>query len=468
MNPIQLIGTGESGTVLNLNKEALERISSETRHVTVVSVIGPYRNGKSYLLNRLMGNPNGFALGADVEAKTKGFWLWLGDFPNDPSRCLILLDIEGLGDVKKGNLSHDLKMFTLALLLSSIFIYNTIGKIDASALDGLHLATKIVDELMSSDAKSERKEFARHFPHFIWAVRDHHLKLNLNGKEVTANDYLEDCLQPIISPSDGHQSDNEKYNKLREAIREFFPLRECITFPPPVKDFEKMDHLENVNDNELYPPFKKAADDFFEFVFANAKPKQIKGSMLTGSAYGKMLEDFLLSVEKKQLSINSTYDMVADTQNTKAFQSALERFNEIIGKIKLPLSTFVLALVATEAIKEANNLFLENCYDIENNKALRDNLREQMKEKQNQLENDNILASRTKCRNKLDELFAPIENQMKENYLVEGGFDVLNHDVNEVKISYETQVKNEEFGPCSNEVMQAFEREKVKDSKQYC
>ena len=295
MRPIQLIGTGGTGTVLELNKEAIKLISKETRHVTVVSVIGPYRTGKSYLLNRLMGKSNGFSLGADVEAKTKGFWLWLGDYPGDKKRCLILLDVEGLGDVKKGNASHDLKMFTLALLLSSVFIYNTMGKIDASALDGLHLATKIVDELMTSEAKSEKKEFARHFPHFIWAVRDHRLKLKLKGKEVTANEYLEDCLEPISSTDD-----HEEFNKLREAIRIFFPKRECITFPIPVTDDDLLEDLENVKEDDLSPKFKETSNTFVNFVLENAEPKKIKGTMLTGSAYAQMLEDFLLSIEKKK------------------------------------------------------------------------------------------------------------------------------------------------------------------------
>ena len=53
-------------------------------HKVVVSVVGMYRTGKSYLLNRLMGRSDGFPLGATVQAKTKGIWMWLGDHPKDP------------------------------------------------------------------------------------------------------------------------------------------------------------------------------------------------------------------------------------------------------------------------------------------------------------------------------------------------------------------------------------------------
>jgi hypothetical protein len=183
--PVQLVSTGSSGTTLILNEDAIKLIEQEKRPVTVVSIIGPYRTGKSYLLNRLMGKANGFELGSTVEAKTKGFWFWMGDFPGQPKHCLILLDVEGLSDAQKGEATHDLNLFVLALLASSLFIYNTKGTIDASALDGLHLAARVGEDLVK-DPK-EMDTFAQHCPHFLWAIRDHHLELKIDGKSVTAD-----------------------------------------------------------------------------------------------------------------------------------------------------------------------------------------------------------------------------------------------------------------------------------------
>ena len=61
----------------------------------------------------------------------RGIWLWKGDFPGDPGRCLVLLDVEGLADADKGDETHDLNLFVLSLLASSLFVYNTKGTIDA-------------------------------------------------------------------------------------------------------------------------------------------------------------------------------------------------------------------------------------------------------------------------------------------------------------------------------------------------
>ena len=96
-----------------------------------VVVVGMYRTSKNFLLNRLMNRTDGFPLGATVEAKTKGIWMWVGDVPYDPTRAVVLLDTKGLHDPEK--------------------------------------------------EEETGEDFAKFFPTLIWAVRDHHLELNVDG-----------------------------------------------------------------------------------------------------------------------------------------------------------------------------------------------------------------------------------------------------------------------------------------------
>lgn len=44
--------------------------------LSIISVAGMYRTGKSYLLNTLVNCKNGFAVGPTVNPKTKGIWVW--------------------------------------------------------------------------------------------------------------------------------------------------------------------------------------------------------------------------------------------------------------------------------------------------------------------------------------------------------------------------------------------------------
>jgi hypothetical protein len=42
---------------------------------------------------------------------------------------VVVMDSEGLGSTEE-DINHDLQLFSLTLLLSSMFIYNTLGAID--------------------------------------------------------------------------------------------------------------------------------------------------------------------------------------------------------------------------------------------------------------------------------------------------------------------------------------------------
>ena len=114
----------------------------------------------------------------------------ISDFPEDPSRALVLLDTEGLNDPRKDK-SPIMSLFSLAVLLSSLLVYNTKGTIDDSSIEKLECAARISEHIkVSSD-----EELAQHFPNFIWAVRDLTLELKINKRDVTPKQYLEHCLK---------------------------------------------------------------------------------------------------------------------------------------------------------------------------------------------------------------------------------------------------------------------------------
>ena len=279
-NPVQLIETGPNGDELILIKKVLESIKNETRPVVVITIIGTQRTGKSYLMNRLMGRSDGFPLGSTMTAKTKGFWIWSGDFPGNSKHAMILIDVEGLADPDKGNPAHDLKLFTMSLLASSMFIYNIMGNINANSIDELHLATKFANEMMKKDAEAEISDFGKHFPHFVLAIRDHFLILEDDEKKTVSPDgFLEHCLKEkvaAITCNEATQERIENFNNLRGSLREFFPSRNCLVFPRPADD-KDMTKLDQIAENELKPEFREAAQKFVAFVRDNAKPQRNQG-----------------------------------------------------------------------------------------------------------------------------------------------------------------------------------------------
>ena len=79
----------------------------------------------------------GFSVGPTINPCTKGLWLLKEVFyaPGDENKetPILLIDTEGLGAFDEEE-NHDAKIFLLALLLSSLLMYNSIGAVDESAL----------------------------------------------------------------------------------------------------------------------------------------------------------------------------------------------------------------------------------------------------------------------------------------------------------------------------------------------
>lgn len=55
---------------------------------------------------------------------------------------IVLLDTEGSGSLQK-NQTHDAKIFALVVLLSSLFIFNSMQTIDENAISCLSLAAEL-------------------------------------------------------------------------------------------------------------------------------------------------------------------------------------------------------------------------------------------------------------------------------------------------------------------------------------
>lgn len=62
------------------------------------------------------------------------------------------MDTEGLGSLEEGE-NSDTKVFLMALLLSSYFIYNSVGSIDENAIQSLSLIVNLSKLLQKGNSK---------------------------------------------------------------------------------------------------------------------------------------------------------------------------------------------------------------------------------------------------------------------------------------------------------------------------
>ena len=104
---------------------ALKLLETIHKPVAVLSIAGPTRTGKSYILSRFLGEPDAFELGHMPRAHTKGIWISTSVLECS-KYCIVLLDTEGIDSVND-QASNDAKILVSTLLLSSYFIYNSMG-----------------------------------------------------------------------------------------------------------------------------------------------------------------------------------------------------------------------------------------------------------------------------------------------------------------------------------------------------
>ena len=148
----------------------------------MLAVAGVYRTGKSHLLNRVLldvSNGRGFGVGPSINPCTKGLWMWatpvVGYTESGEQMSVLVVDSEGIGGLDEDG-NHDMRIFSLALLLSSFFIYNSMGSIDENALSALSFVTNISKHISVKTSTvaegGSETDLTDHMPKFMWVVRD--------------------------------------------------------------------------------------------------------------------------------------------------------------------------------------------------------------------------------------------------------------------------------------------------------
>ena len=317
----------------NLNKDALSIIETIEQPISAICVAGPYRTGKSFLLNRLIGRQDGFKIGPTVQACTKGIWMW-----NKPIKTndgyTILLDTEGLGSFNR-DIQIDTKIFTIAMLFSSFFIYNTLNSIDEKALDTLSLVVNLSKYIhvkaKNPNMTEDLSEFSQLFPYFLWVIRDFSLKLLTTDRQ-----YLENALRPAEEVDENAQ----KKNEIRASITNYFKERDCITLVRPLGDETELREIDYVKYEKLRQPFREKVEQLITKVYTRCRPKSINGIPLIGRMYAQMISKYIEQINSDSVpTIMTTWDQIVESEVSTLYTNAIKVFEDGFSKIvqELPM-----------------------------------------------------------------------------------------------------------------------------------
>lgn len=360
--PLRLVYCDERGK-FRMDPEALSVLQLVKGPVGVVSVCGRARQGKSFILNQLLGRSSGFQVASTHRPCTKGLWMWSSPIKrtalDGTEYSLLLLDTEGI-DAYDQTGTYSIQIFSLAVLLSSMFIYNQMGGIDEAALDRLSLVTEMTKHIRvrANGGRSTASELGQFSPIFTWLLRDFYLDLVENDRKITPRDYLEIALKPL----EGRGKDLSSKNEIRESIRALFPDRECFTLVRPLNNENELQRLDQIPLEKLRPEFQSGLDELTKFIFARTRPKQVAGTVMTGPVLAGVTQSFLDAINNGAVpTISSSWQSVEEAECHRAYDLAVEVYMSSFNRSKL---------AEEDALRDAHDTALRKALDAYNTAAV--------------------------------------------------------------------------------------------------
>jgi hypothetical protein len=448
---------------------AANYLFSLEKPVAVITVAGLYRTGKSFVLNNLAGRSAGFDIGSTIEPCTRGLWLWtvpakeVGIRPNlPPGTQVLMLDTEGLGSYQQTE-TYDIQIFAFSLLLSSYFVYNSLGAIDEQAIDRLSLVVQLTKHIRarktsntthtaSLDNEADLQSLKAYFPSFLWLLRDFSLELEIAGKSITSREYLERAL----STMEGKGERVEAKNRIRQFIKQFFVDRDCFTMKRPVSDEAKLQRLAQVPLSELRPEYLQQLGDLKELIFSHVEPKQIDGHVLSGRMLCELTKEYIEAINNGSVpTIATAWDSVMQLENQKALQFAVATYQMAMDKNAADaVDTSVLLLHHRQAEADAYHILHTNSVGSELAKFEED-LKQQISSLFQKYFASNEKESVDQCTRLLDDLSFPMLERVRSGDIK--SMDVLESEISQVVAAYDRQAR----GPKRDAVLLGFTRTRL-------
>ncbi|XP_052170047.1 uncharacterized protein LOC127786593 [Diospyros lotus] len=406
-------------TKLRIAREGLEAIEKIKNPIAAVAVIGPYRSGKSFLLNQLLSLScyEGFGVGHMRDTKTKGIWVWGTPLEldiNGVKTSVFYLDTEGFESVGKSNVYDD-RIFALATVLSSVLIYNLPETIREADISRLSFAVELAEEFYGrfviltcnyfSKAKSpffywilfQGQDVAFEPAKLLWLIQRDFLQ----GKSV--KEMVDEALRHVPN-SDGDKN-IDQVNQIRDSLAIMGDNSTAFSLPQPHLQRTK---LCDMKDGELDPAYVTKREQLKELVSSVIRPKIVQGKPLNGKEFVSFLEQILEALNKGE--IPSTGSLV-DVFNKGILERCVKLYSDGMATLKIPVPEQSLQKLHEEFREEAMKVFDEQHFGRHHAKRSIEQLDEEIEKVYknfvmvNEYQSSRLCEAQfIKCEDKMDQL----------------------------------------------------------------
>ncbi|KAG2441877.1 hypothetical protein HXX76_003484 [Chlamydomonas incerta] len=370
--PVALVLPVESRSQLAVQEEGLALLRSIPGPVAPVVVIGPYRSGKSFTLNQLLGVPcdKGFGVGHTRETETKGIWLWGTPQPRKPqqagegataeaeaagdggSSMIVYVDTEGFESTGKSN-SYDDRIFALSALLSSVLVYNLPETIRESDVAKLSFAVELAqgfyehhrgggggggggkDGGSDSDIGGGGGGNSVEPGSMLWLIQRDFLQ----GQ--TADQLVQAVLQPVPNPQ--HDAGLEALNQVRSSLSALASNSTGFSLRQPHLDRTRLCELA---DADLDPVYVAQREQLKATVQALARPKMVAGRSLSGSELAGLVSKMVAALNEQEIPTGAS---LLAAFNRDVLARCAANYTAALGGLPLPVDDAELGAVELAA-----------------------------------------------------------------------------------------------------------------------
>ena len=396
-------------TKLTLRQEGLDALRALRGPVAPVVVIGPYRSGKSFLLNQLLGVPcdEGFGVGHTRKTETKGVWMWseptvvMSSAPGKPPTSVVYVDTEGFEATGMSD-AYDDRIFALSSIVASVLVYNLPETVKEGDIEKLSFALELAREFSGRAAGANGRVGAGGFEDasaegssssydddddelgrgdasqlraflpdsLLWLIQRDFLE----GSTVT--DMVDQALRGVANPTkDAHVAE---LNRIRASLRALAANHDAFGLTQPHLERTRLCEL---RDDQLEPGYVEQREKLKAHVRASAVAKPSIGAALASGFETASNERFRETpdarresaelamtgvelaalIERSVAALNEgdfpTAGSVVDAFNRDAMERRVEAYERALNAVALPAEAEALRGAHAGAKKAQISLF---------------------------------------------------------------------------------------------------------------
>eukprot|EP00051_Salpingoeca_urceolata_P032553 m.16297 g.16297 ORF g.16297 m.16297 type:complete len:541 (-) comp5206_c0_seq2:60-1682(-) len=356
--PVQIVRIDDKTKEFSLDEVGLQSIlgAPEVANlpVVVVSVAGPFRKGKSFLLNfflRYMHEGetfledadsalNGFHWRAGSKRDTTGIWMWSEVFvrtlPGGKQVAVLLLDTQGTFD-NKTTMRENATIFALNALLCSYQVYNVSQLVSEDVLQHMHLFTEFGQMVQESES-NEDEDPINPFQSLMFLIRDWQYKEEHDYGAKGGLEYLE---TEVLR--DDEQEMDEELRQLRRHLLSCYEQIGCYLMPHPGRKVAGSKQFDGKL-SDIDPGFRTQLQDLVPRILSDSSlvVKRVLGDEVTCSGLFNYMKQYLQVFQLGQLpTLSTVFDATAAVNHLNVMMTQLSYYKSEMDKLCGPTRPYI-------------------------------------------------------------------------------------------------------------------------------